>query len=108
SYRSSPNQAYYQGQCILAHISKGAAALYGFGCVAGLAAILEKTCERVGDLPEDEWRTIAKFSGEIVDAICVQIDAIERSGAEDGVSVEALKSRYPEVTRLMQDMETPR
>jgi len=105
---SPPTQAAFHEQFIVAHSLKGAAALYGFGCVAGLAAILEKTCERVGDLPEDEWRTIAKFSGEIVDAICVQIDAIERSGAEDGVSVEALKSRYPEVTRLMQDMETPR
>lgn len=84
---------------IVGHSVKGAAALYEFSNVAGLAEILEAALERAGSVSADgEWPAVVAMLRDLVDTLRKQIDVIKRTDAEEPGSLEAWQARYPGVT----------
>jgi chemosensory pili system protein ChpA (sensor histidine kinase/response regulator) len=84
---------------IVGHSVKGAAALYQFTNVAGLAGILEAALERVGGTPPgDRWPAVVGMLRDLVETLLKQIDVIDRTSEEEPGSLDAWKARYPGVT----------
>lgn len=84
---------------IVGHSVKGAAALYEFSNVAGLAEILEAALERAGSVSADgEWPAVVAMLRDLVDTLRKQIDVIRNTDAEEPGSLEAWQARYPGVT----------
>ena len=84
---------------IVGHSIKGAAALYEFSNVAGLAGILEAALERVGGAsPGDGWPAIVGMLRDLVETLQRQIEVIGRSDEEEPGSFDAWEARYPGVT----------
>jgi chemosensory pili system protein ChpA (sensor histidine kinase/response regulator) len=85
---------------IVGHSIRGAAALYGFSNVAGLAEVLEAALERAGSIAPDDggWPAAVAMLRDLVQALRGQIDIIAGTDAEEPGSLEAWKTRYPGVT----------
>jgi len=84
---------------IVGHRVKGAAALYEFSNVAGLAEILEAALERASSVPPDgDWPAVVAMLRDLVATLQKQIDLIRRTDAEEPGSLEAWKARYPGIT----------
>ncbi len=84
---------------IVGHSIRGAAALYEFSNVAGLAEILEAALEGAGSTPPDGgWPAAVAMLRDLVQALRGQIDVIARTDAEEPGSLEAWQDRYPGVT----------
>ncbi len=83
-----------QPHYIIAHTLRGAASLYGFPGVAGLAEILETTLEGSSAVLPEDWPGTAALLQELVALLRAQLDRIERGEAEDQTACERWKARH--------------
>ena len=94
-----PSPASARELFIVGHSIKGAAALYEFSNVAGLAGILEAALEGAdATTPGDGWSAVVAMLRNLVQTLRGQIDVIARTDAEEPGSLEAWQARYPGVT----------
>jgi chemosensory pili system protein ChpA (sensor histidine kinase/response regulator) len=94
-----PSPAEVHELFIVGHSIKGAAALYGFTNVAGLADILEAALERAGSTtPDGGWPAAVAMLRDLIQTLRGQIDVIARTDAEEPGVLEAWQARYPGVT----------
>ncbi len=85
---------------IVGHSIRGAAALYGFSNVAGLAEILEAALERAGSTTPDDggWPATVAMLRDLVQTLRGQVDVIVGTDAEEPDCLQAWQVRYPGVT----------
>lgn len=94
-----PNPGSLHELFIVGHSVKGAAALYGFTNVAGLAGILEAALEQAANVSADgQWPAVVTMLRDLVDTLRKQIDVIRRTDAEEPGILDAWQARYPGVT----------
>ena len=91
---SLPPPASVQSEYIIAHRLRGAAALYGFPGVAGLAEVMEGALEEAAARPSAEWPTLVAVLRDLLEALQAQIDRINRLGSEDQAACEEWKIRH--------------
>lgn len=85
---SVPTPLQLQGQYIVAHKIRGAAALYGYSAVAQLAERLEAVLEQALSVPDAEWPRAVGAMREMVQGIQSLIQSIGQGGTEDAGVVE--------------------
>jgi len=84
---------------IVGHSIKGAASLYEFSGVAGLAEILEAALDRAGtSLPDGAWPAVVAMLRDLVQTLRGQIEIIARTDAEEPGCLDAWTARHPGVT----------
>lgn len=83
-----------QSEYIVAHRLRGAASLYGFAGVAGLAELMEAALEGAAACPPADWPGLVTVLRDLLEALRAQIDRISRLGTEDRVACEAWKTRH--------------
>ncbi len=85
---------------IVGHSIRGAAALYEFSNVAGLAEILEAALERAGSTTPDDggWPAAVAMLRDLVQTLRGQVDVITRTDAEESGCLQAWQARFPGVT----------
>lgn len=93
---SLPQPASVQPEYIIAHRIRGAASLYGFAGVSGLAEVMEGTLEGVASYPSDRWPTLVSVLCDLLEALRTQVDRISRLGTEDQMACEEWKTRHAE------------
>ena len=91
---SVPPPASVQPEYIIAHRLRGAASLYGFSGVAGLAEVMEGALEGAAAYPSAEWPGLVAVLRDLLEALQAQIDRINRLGAEDQAACEEWKLRH--------------
>ncbi len=95
----APSPESLQELFIVGHSVRGAAALYGFPNVAGLAEILEAALEQTGGPPpEGEWPSVMVMLRDLVETLRKQIELIGQTDEEEPGSLGAWKARFPHVT----------
>lgn len=96
---ATPSPESLQELFIVGHSVRGAAALYGFPNVAGLAEILEAALEQAGSQPPgDAWPSTVGMLRDLVETLRKQIEVISRTDEEEPDCLEAWKARFPQVT----------
>jgi chemosensory pili system protein ChpA (sensor histidine kinase/response regulator) len=96
---SIPGPASMQDLYIVAHSVKGAAALYQFPNVAGLAGILEAALEQSGTVaPGDAWTAAVGMLRDLTQTIQGQIDIIAKTNLEEPDCLADWTARNPGVT----------
>lgn len=91
---SVPAPASVQSEYIVAHRLRGAASLYGFAGVAGLAEVLETALEGASVRPSQEWPGLVAALGDLLAFLRTQIDRIGRLGMEDHAACEDWKASH--------------
>ena len=82
----SPQQLHEQ--FIVAHRTRGAAALYGLAGIAQLSERLESLLEQSDMIPETDWLRAVGALREIVQGVQLQLDVISQGGGEDQVTID--------------------
>lgn len=93
---SVPTPKLIQPQYIIAHSLRGAASLYGFHGVAGLAAILETTLEETSTVPSKKWPGVLAMLRDLVDTLRAQISLIGTRGSEDPACLKSWNAQRPQ------------
>ncbi|MGH7256126.1 MAG: Hpt domain-containing protein, partial [Nitrospirales bacterium] len=88
-----PRQLDVRPLYLVAHTLRGSASMYGFRDVAELAGLLESRLEDSRELTDQEWHDQVFVLRELIDALEVQLQAIDRSGAEIAGMVDEWQAR---------------
>lgn len=91
---SVPAAVAVQPEYIIAHRLRGAASLYGFGGVTGLAELLEATLERLDTHPPAQWPRLVDLLRDLVAMLRGQVERIGRGGGEDLAACDEWKARH--------------
>lgn len=96
---SEPSPASLHELFIVGHSIKGAAALYEFPNIAGLAAILEAALDQADTaVPAGAWPSVVAMLRDLVMTLRGQIDVITRTDAEEPDCLTGWTTRYPGIT----------
>ncbi len=85
---AAPTSAQLQEQYVWAHKIRGASALYGYGGLALMGALLESTLEEARSIEDSLWPKALEILRGMVTSFASQLKVVAQGGAED-LSVSA-------------------
>lgn len=91
---SIPSAGTLHSEFIIAHRLRGAASLYGFTGIAGLAEVLEAALEKTEAWPAVQWPHVVDLMRDLAALLRGQIQRIGRTGGEDAAACQEWRSRH--------------